>query len=44
MSLSSDGVRELRSLSAEGSQLIVVFAMDLALFHEVARAIRKRTT
>ena len=38
MSLTSDGVEELRSLSADGSQLILVFAMDLALFHEVARA------
>ena len=38
MSLSSDGVEELRSLSADGSQLILVFAMDLGLFHEVARA------
>ena len=37
----SDGVEELRSLSADGNRLVIVWAMDLALFHEVARSFQE---
>ena len=37
-SLTSDGVEDLRALSGDANGLIVVWAMDVGLFHEVTRS------